>query len=125
MPSSQPIKLVLLGSTGSVGSSAVKVTKKLPEEVELLAIAGGYRAEELAQQALETETKHVCIYDSSQYKKLRTLLPEEYSVYAGAEGLVHLATLEEADMVLISITGTAGLEPALAAIQAKKKTSRR
>ena len=117
----KPKKLVLLGSTGSVGTSAVKVAKTLPEEVELIALAGGSRAEALAEQALETGAKHVCIYDQSQYQQLRDLLPAEYEVYAGEEGLLALSTLPEAEMVLISIIGTAGLHPALAAIQAKKQ----
>lgn len=113
-------KLVLLGSTGSVGSSTVKVAKHLPEEVEIIALAGGSRAEELAQQAIDLKVKHVCIYDETKVPLLRSMLPSDVTIYVGEQGLIELAILEEADMVLVAIVGTAGLKPTLAAIEQKK-----
>lgn len=113
-------KLVLLGSTGSVGKSSVKVAKQLPEEVEVIALAGGSRVEELASQAIDLKVKHVCIYHESKVPQLRSLLPSDVTIYAGEQGLIEIASLAEADIVLVAIVGTAGLKPTLAAIEQKK-----
>ncbi len=114
-------KVVLLGSTGSVGTSAVKVAQQLPSEVELIGLAGGSRVEELVEQARLTGAKHLCIYDESKFTELRRLAPSDVTVYSGASGLIELATLADAEMVLISILGTAGLFPALEALKAGKQ----
>jgi len=60
--------------------------------------------------------KHVCLYDERKLADLRAKLPADVTVYAGEEGLCELARLSGADMVLVSIIGTAGLKPTLAAI---------
>lgn len=113
-------KVVLLGSTGSIGVSTLKVARELPEHIEILALAAKGNVEKLAQQARETGVRHVALYDASQEKMLRSLLPDGVKIYIGAEGLNELATLVEADVVLVAIVGTAGLFPALAAIEAGK-----
>jgi len=78
-------KIVLLGSTGSIGTSTLSVAKALPSELEIIGIAAGTRCEDLAQQAIETGAKHLCIYDTSKYTKLKSLVPEDVIVYAGPE----------------------------------------
>ena len=113
-------KVVILGSTGSIGESALKVARELgPEKMRVVGLAAGTRDEELARQAKEFGVEHVCIYNESRSKSLKDALPGA-KVSAGASGLIELATLAEADLVLVSIVGTAGLEPALAAIEAGK-----
>jgi 1-deoxy-D-xylulose-5-phosphate reductoisomerase len=64
--------------------------------------------------------KHVALHDASRVGELRALLPAGVEILAGPAGLAELATLEGADMVLVAIVGTAGLQPALAAIEAGK-----
>lgn len=113
-------RVVLLGSTGSIGLSTLKVAANLPEEIEIVGLAAGSNVSKLAEQALETGVRHVAIYDETKVTELRSLLPAGVEVHAGAEGLIRLAELEEADIVLIAIVGTAGLHPALAAIEAGK-----
>ena len=113
-------RVVVLGSTGSVGVSALKVAAALTDEIEIIGLAACSSIEKLAAQAIATGVRHVAIYDSSKEKELRKLLPSNVSIHSGAEGLNTLASLEEADTVLISIVGTAGLHPALAAIDAGK-----
>ncbi|NQX02991.1 1-deoxy-D-xylulose-5-phosphate reductoisomerase [bacterium] len=113
-------RVVLLGSTGSIGSSTLKVARELPEEIEIIALAACGSIEKLAAQARETGVRHVAIYDASREAALRNLLPADVKIHLGAEGLLELATLAEADVVLIAIVGTAGLFPALAAIEAGK-----
>lgn len=113
-------KVVLLGSTGSIGGSTLEVARQLPERVELIGLAANSSVEALAEQVRETGVREVAIYDASKEAELKALLPDGVKVRVGAEGLAELATLEEADMVLVAIVGTAGLQPALAAIEAGK-----
>ncbi|MBK1825698.1 1-deoxy-D-xylulose-5-phosphate reductoisomerase [Haloferula rosea] len=113
-------KVVLLGSTGSIGGSTLEVARQLPERVELIGLAANSSVEALAEQVRETGVREVAIYDASKEAELRSLLPEGVRVRVGEEGLTELATLAEADMVLVAIVGTAGLQPALAAIEAGK-----
>ena len=113
-------RVVLLGSTGSIGTSTLKVARELPDDLEIVALAAHSNIEKLAEQARETGVRHVAIFDKTQEAALRSLLPSGVTLHLGAEGLNTLATLAEADVVLIAIVGTAGLHPALAAIEAGK-----
>jgi 1-deoxy-D-xylulose-5-phosphate reductoisomerase len=113
-------RVVLLGSTGSIGCSALRVAAALPDRIELVALAAGNNIESLARQAREHGVRDVAIADSSRERELRALLPEGTRVHTGPEGLLEVATLAGADIVLVAIVGTAGLPPALAAIQAGK-----
>ena len=113
-------RVVLLGSTGSIGGSTLRVARELPEEIEIVALAASGNVAKLAAQARETGVRHVAIYDATKEAELRALLPDDVQIHPGAEGLLELATLAEADIVLIAIVGTAGLYPALAAIEAGK-----
>ena len=113
-------RVVVLGSTGSIGCSTLKVARELSDRIELIALAAGSNAAKLAEQARETGVKQVAIHDASKESELRALLPDDVSIHVGAEGLIALAELTEADVVLVAIVGTAGLHPALAAIEAGK-----
>ncbi len=113
-------RVVVLGSTGSIGTSSLKVARQLPDRMRVVALAAHSRVEELAAQARELGVKHVAIYDEHQVTKLRSLLPSDCQVHAEAQGLCELATLAEADMVLVAISGTAGLQPTLRAIESGK-----
>lgn len=113
-------RVVLLGSTGSIGCSTLKVAAQLPERIEIVGLAAAGSIDRLAQQARDTGVRQVALYDASKEAALRALLPPGVRVHVGAEGLAHLATLAEADIVLVAIVGTAGLQPALAAIEAGK-----
>lgn len=118
MPAPRKRRVVLLGSTGSIGTSTLKVARELPDLVEIVALAAACNIEKLAEQARETGVRDVAIFDASKEAGLRALLPPGVRVHTGAEGLVTLASQVEADVVLIAIVGTHGLHPALAAIEA-------
>ncbi len=111
--------VVLLGSTGSIGTSTLKVVEDLPDQMRLIGLAAGGNADLLTQQARRHGPSLVSIQNSSQVAALQAALPDT-RVVAGEGGLIELATLPEADVVLIAIVGTAGLAPALAAIRAGK-----
>jgi 1-deoxy-D-xylulose-5-phosphate reductoisomerase len=113
-------KVVLLGSTGSIGTSTIKVADDLPDRIQLIGLAAGNNLELLLEQARKHRPEAVCISDPQKAKSARDVLGKSVEVYCGAEGLLKLATMPAADIVLIAIVGTAGLQPALAAIRAGK-----
>jgi 1-deoxy-D-xylulose-5-phosphate reductoisomerase len=112
--------VVLLGSTGSIGTSTVQVAEDLPDRIRLLGLGAGNNSALLLEQTRKHQPQAVCIGDAAKAAELRNLLGSRTEVYFGSEGLVKLATLPGADIVLIAIVGTAGLKPALAAIRAGK-----
>jgi 1-deoxy-D-xylulose-5-phosphate reductoisomerase len=112
--------VVLLGSTGSIGTSTVKVAEDLPGQIRLLALAAGGNSRLLFEQTRRHKPAAISISDPAKAKELQNELGTSTQVFAGSEGLLKLATLPEADIVLIAIVGTAGLQPALAAIRAGK-----
>lgn len=112
--------VVLLGSTGSIGTSTIKVANDLPDQIRLVGLAAGNNVERLVEQARQHQPAAVSIAGDSHVETLRHQLGTGVAVYSGDEGLIRLATMEEADIVLIAIVGTAGLQPALAAIRAGK-----
>ena len=112
--------VVLLGSTGSIGTSTIKVAEDLPDRIRLLGLAAGNNAELLLDQTRKHRPEAISISDPAKARELRDTLGTSTEVFSGAEGLIKLATLPGADIVLIAIVGTAGLEPALAAIRAGK-----
>jgi 1-deoxy-D-xylulose-5-phosphate reductoisomerase len=113
-------RVVLLGSTGSIGTSTIKVAEDLPDQVQLVGLAAGNNAELLLEQTRKHEPRAISITDPAKAAELRTVAGFHLDVYSGDEGLLKLATMPEADIVLIAIVGTAGLQPALAAIRAGK-----
>ena len=112
--------VVLLGSTGSIGTSTVKVAEDLPDKIRLLGLAAGNNVELLLEQTRKHRPEAVSITGPAKAEQLRAALGTTAEVYSGSEGLLKLATLPAADVVLIAIVGTAGLQPALAAIRAGK-----
>jgi len=113
-------RVVVLGATGSIGESAQKVARDIPERMEIVGLAANTSARKLAEQANELRPQAVCIVDESKASELRAHLEYAPKVLVGEAGLCEIATLAEADMVLIAIIGTGGLRPALAAIEAGK-----
>ena len=112
--------VVLLGSTGSIGTSTVKVAEDLPGQIRLIGLAAGGNAELLLDQTRRHKPAVISINDPAKAEELRSVVGFSTEVVSGAQGLLKLATLPEADIVLIAIVGTAGLQPALAAIRAGK-----
>jgi len=112
--------VVLLGSTGSIGTSTLKVVEDLPDRLHLVGLAAGSNTGLLLEQARRHRPQAISIASPDQAAELETAFGTSLEVYHGTEGLLRLATLPGADIVLIAIVGTAGLQPALAAIRAGK-----
>jgi 1-deoxy-D-xylulose-5-phosphate reductoisomerase len=112
--------VVLLGSTGSIGTSTIKVAEDLPNQIRLIGLAAGANTKLLAEQAQRHKPQAISVTDPAAAAELQKTFGSRVKVYSGADGLLKLATHPDADIVLIAIVGTAGLQPALAAIRAGK-----
>jgi 1-deoxy-D-xylulose-5-phosphate reductoisomerase len=113
-------RVVILGATGSIGESSLKVARDIPERMEIVGLAANSNAEKLAAAANKVRPESVCLADEAKIDILRKALEYEPRIFAGEEGLREIAALTNADMVLVAIVGTGGLRPALAAIEAGK-----
>jgi len=113
-------RVVVLGATGSIGDSALKVARDIPERMEIVGLAANSNAEKLAAAANEVRPESVCLVDRTKIDILRKALDYDPRIFVGEEGLREIACLTDAEMLLVAIVGTGGLRPALAAIEAGK-----
>jgi 1-deoxy-D-xylulose-5-phosphate reductoisomerase len=113
-------RVVILGATGSIGESALKVARDIPDRMEIVGLAANSNAEKLAAAANETRAQSVCLVDESKIDILTRELKYKPRILGGQEGLLEIARLTNSEMVLVAIVGTGGLRPALAAIEAGK-----
>lgn len=115
-------RLVLLGATGSIGASTLRVLAAHADQLELVGIAAHSNWTQLATIAAEFRVPHVGVYHEPALAAARQsgAFPAGTRLLGGLPGLVELATLEDVDTVLVAVVGTTGLEPALAALAAGK-----
>ena len=113
-------RVVVLGATGSIGESALKVAHDIPERMEIVGLAANSNARKLAAQANAVRPGAVCLVDESKVGELRGLLEYQPKIFSGERGLIEISRLDDAEMVLVAVVGTGGLRPALAAIEAGK-----
>ena len=92
-------RVVVLGATGSIGESAAKVARDIPERVEIVGIAANSKARELAAQANELRPGAVCIVDETKLDELRTNLNYKPEIFWGEAGLREIASKVASDMV--------------------------
>jgi 1-deoxy-D-xylulose-5-phosphate reductoisomerase len=112
-------RVVVLGATGSIGESTLRVVRALSDKIEIVGISGGQNVERLLEIAREFPAAQICAGDELGVHSLRSNLPG-CEVLHGANGLETLAAMPEADLVLVAIVGTAGLKPALRALESDK-----
>jgi 1-deoxy-D-xylulose-5-phosphate reductoisomerase len=106
-------RLSILGSTGSIGTNALRVVAANPESYRVAGLAAGSNVDLLANQILRFQPSAVALRDGEQAEALERRLGSHRrtSVYSGVEGFIRVATLEEADTVVSAISGSAGLRP--------------
>ncbi len=112
-------KIVILGSTGSIGESTAKVIRALPGRFEVVGLAAGTNAAKLGQQAAEFNAPHAVIGSPALIGEVQKYAPA-CRVESGENALIELASRPEVDIVLCSIIGTGGLLPVLKALQLGK-----
>lgn len=115
-------RIVILGSTGSIGKSCLEVVRQYPEKFNVLAIAARSSVAILEEQIEEFKPKYVALYDKKAYEELKRRV-SGVELLNGVEGLCHISRLEEADLVLSAIVGAAGLLPTYEAVRAGKRVA--
>ena len=113
-------KLVVLGSTGSVGRQTLEVVSTFPEEFEVLALTAASNWRLLVEQARRFKPRAVVILREEYHPRVREGLPREIEVFSGKKALGEVASWPEAELVVSAIVGIAGLEPTLSALKAGK-----
>jgi len=116
----QPVRVAILGSTGSIGRQAVEVAAANPERISVVALAAATSAELIAEQARELGVTDIAMLDTSAATAVGELLPSA-CVAAGAEAVADLAEHAEADIVLNALVGSAGLRATIRALAAGKR----
>ena len=115
-------KIALLGSTGSIGVSTLKLAESDPEKYKIVALSAGRNRDLLLRQIEAFRPTSVAVLEESLANEVRYSLPADNApeVFFGTEGFVRLATLEGVDTVVSAMTGAAGLVPTYKAIKAGK-----
>jgi len=116
-------RITLLGSTGSIGVTTLKVVKAHSERFSIVCLGAGKNIRLLVQQILSFKPKVVCVQDRQSAQDLMEALPaqDKPRVLWGTDGFVEISTLEETDTVVSAMTGAAGLVPTYEAIKASKE----
>lgn len=113
--------IAILGSTGSIGTQALDVISAYPDAFDLQVITANRNADLLIEQAKKYHPNTVVIADDSLFEKVKDALWEDdIHVYAGKDALSQVVQSNEVHTVLTAMVGYAGLQPTLAAIEAKK-----
>lgn len=115
-------KITVLGSTGSIGVSALDVVEKNPRRFRVVALAAGKNIKLLQKQIEKFRPLKVSVSDDQSASELRNLLPPKIrtKIFTRTEGLQEVASFAGSDIVVSAISGAAGLLPTLAAIDAGK-----
>ncbi len=116
-PAADPRRLSILGSTGSIGCSAIDVIAHQPERFDVAALVGNRNIEVLAQQAIAVGAEIAVTADGSLYNDLKARLAGTGIAVAAGNDAVIEAAKRPADITLAAIVGAAGLEPTLAAAE--------
>jgi 1-deoxy-D-xylulose-5-phosphate reductoisomerase len=120
----RPQRLLILGSTGSIGTSTLDVAARHPERFEVVGLSAQQRVDELIVQCLRWKPRWAAVPDEPKARRVREALRAHgvaTEVRSGADALPELAADPEVDTVMAAIVGAAGLRPCLAAARAGKR----
>ena len=113
--------IVVLGSTGSIGTQTLEIVDAYPDRLQIVALAAGSNVEKIEPQIRKYHPKKVVMFDEAAAKALKTKVADlDVTVLAGMMGLIEICTMEEADVVLTAVVGMIGITPTIEAIKAGK-----
>ena len=114
-------KIVLLGSTGSIGTQTLDIVRNYSSDLEVVALAAGSNVALMEQQIREFMPKKAVMWSEEAAKDLKEKVADlSVEVLAGMDGLLEIVTMEEADTVVTAIVGMIGIRPTIAAIESGK-----
>ena len=112
--------IAILGSTGSIGTQTLEVVRE-NGDIQVAALSAGGNISLLEEQIREFRPRLVAVWDEEKAEELRGKVADlTVKVVSGMEGLLELAVLEEADILVTAIVGMIGIRPTIAAIEAGK-----
>jgi len=112
--------IVILGSTGSIGTQTLEIVREHPE-LNVLALAAGNNVDLMEKQIREFRPKKAVMWSEEAAKSLKTKIADlETEVLSGMEGMLDISTMEEAEVLVTAIVGMIGIRPTVAAMQAGK-----
>ena len=114
-------RIVILGSTGSVGENAVRVAAALHDRIRVVGVVGNRNTKRLAEQAALLNCEFAATGNPVMLDDLASCVPDTCRAYAGTEKIAELIQSDRVDMILCAIVGTAGFPLVLAAIDAGKE----
>lgn len=115
-------KVVILGSTGSIGEQTIDVIKTVGDK-DIVGLACNNNVKKIFEQVKTTKAKYVAIYDKMAADEFRNICDRKkvkVKIFDGMDGLLKLAALKEANIVVISVVGMIGIKPTIEAVNAKK-----
>ncbi|MDD6194492.1 MAG: 1-deoxy-D-xylulose-5-phosphate reductoisomerase [Lachnospiraceae bacterium] len=114
-------QIAILGSTGSIGTQTLNIVDQNKDDLRVVALAAGSNVKVLEQQTRKYRPRIVAVWDEDKAADLKQRLSDiEVEVYTGMEGLLAVATAEEAEIVVTAVVGMIGIRPTIAAIEAGK-----
>jgi 1-deoxy-D-xylulose-5-phosphate reductoisomerase len=114
-------KIVILGSTGSIGTQTLDIVRTHPEEITVTALAAGSNIALLEKQIREFHPKLVCVFQEAKAEELKGAVKDlSVTVTAGMDGLIACAVQPEAEIMVAAIVGMIGIRPTMEAIKAGK-----
>lgn len=114
-------KILLLGSTGSIGLSTLDIIRSMPDQFQINGLSVNNNIDKLEEQIKEFKPKSVVVTNEREAEQLRKRIGYACEVLSGNNGLVEITRQEEYDILLSAIVGFAGLRPTIEAIKRKKR----
>ena len=114
-------KIAIIGSTGSIGISALDVVREHKDKFEICALAAGSNTETLIQQIEEFHPRFAALANEQAAQNLKKSINEKIEIRAGKSGVASLCEIQNVDIVLVAVVGIAGLEPAMKTLRAGKR----
>jgi len=117
------MKILLLGSTGSIGTSALNCVRRFRDSFELVGFTVNNNIEDLAGQVNEFGVSSVCICSEEAAERARKKLPPAVKIFKGNKGLEEIVNETDFDILLNALVGAVGFRPTVAALKKKKRVA--
>lgn len=117
------MRILLLGSTGSIGASTVNCARRHPDRFQIVGLAARSSHVRIVEQARELRVAHVCLTEPSAAEHASRALGAQTRIWCGAAGLLELVATSEYDILVNALVGAAGLAPTVAALTRGKRVA--
>lgn len=114
-------KIAVLGSTGSIGTQTLQIAREQKEKLQVVALAAGQNVEKMEEQIREFSPSYAVMWTEEAAKDLKARVKDlQIEILTGMEGLFHIVTLPDVDIVVTAMVGMIGIRPTIAAMEAGK-----